>query len=258
MPTPTIEPDGPSRPPQKFGDRTPWEPVLAAAAVIAILLGAAALATAASLFLRWTAAIEAARTADAVAPALLGLVWLLVFQTAVIVQAVLAARAYGGTPKRVLSLVRTGREVRAVAAAVSALGAFAAIYGAIVFAVDRPAVLQDLAPAVALARSDTWLLALAVIGIGAPLSEELVFRGFLFPALAKSRLGVAGAAVVATLGWTALHAGYSVYGLVEVFLVGLFFCWLTVRTGSLWVSICCHAIYNTAIVLALRWLPIPL
>ena len=34
-----------------------------------------------------------------------------------------------------------------------------------------------------------WLLALLVIGVGAPLSEELLFRGFLQSALAQSRLG---------------------------------------------------------------------
>lgn len=256
---PTTEPDRSSRrPPQKFGDRTPWRPVSAGAAVIAILSGAAAVATAVSLLLRWTAVIESSPPATAVAPALLGLVWLVVFQTAVVVQTVLVARAHGGTATRLLSLTWTGREPRAVAAAVFALGTFAAIYAAIVFAVDRPAIVQDLATAATLARSEVWLLALVAIGIGAPFSEEVLFRGFLFPALSKSRLGLAGAAVVSTAGWTALHAGYSVYGLVEVCLVGLFFCWLTVRTGSLWVPILCHAIYNTAIVLGLRWLPIPL
>jgi membrane protease YdiL (CAAX protease family) len=42
-----------------------------------------------------------------------------------------------------------------------------------------------------------------------------------------------------------------------VVLIGFYFSWLLVRTGSLWVPIFCHATYNTALVLALRYLPLP-
>ncbi len=90
-------------------------------------------------------------------------------------------------------------------------------------------------------------LALLAIGIGAPLSEELLFRGFLFSGLAKSRLGLVGAAVLTALLWTSLHHGYSIFGLIEVLAIGLYFSWLLVRTGSLWVTMFCHAVYNTVI-----------
>ena len=49
----------------------------------------------------------------------------------------------------------------------------------------------DLRPFVRL-FGDQWVLALLVVGLGAPLSEELLFRGFLLSALARSRLGFAG------------------------------------------------------------------
>ena len=49
----------------------------------------------------------------------------------------------------------------------------------------------DLRPFVRL-FGEQWVLALLVVGIGAPLSEELLFRGFLLSALARSRLGFAG------------------------------------------------------------------
>ena len=52
----------------------------------------------------------------------------------------------------------------------------------------------DLRPFVRHAQRAEWVLALLVVGIGAPLSEELLFRGFLLSALARSRLGFAGAA----------------------------------------------------------------
>jgi membrane protease YdiL (CAAX protease family) len=102
-----------------------------------------------------------------------------------------------------------------------------------------------------------WPLAAAVLGIGAPLSEELLFRGFLLSALAKTRLGFWGAAVVSALGWTTMHAGYSLAGLVEVFAIGMLLSWLLWRTGSLRVTIFCHAIYNSLIVLALKLVDLP-
>jgi len=103
----------------------------------------------------------------------------------------------------------------------------------------------------------TALAALAVIGIGAPLSEELLFRGFLFSGLAKSRLRILGTALLTAALWTALHYGYSLFGLIEVFAIGLYFSWLLVRTGSTWVTIFCHAVYNTVVGLVLYSVTLP-
>jgi membrane protease YdiL (CAAX protease family) len=115
----------------------------------------------------------------------------------------------------------------------------------------------DLKPFVGFMTGPDWLLALLVIGVGAPLSEELLFRGFLQSALAGSRLGFAGASLVSTILWTALHASYTPFGIAQVFLIGLFFCWLLWRTGSLWVAIFCHALYNSLVVVVLRYVPLP-
>ena len=94
--------------------------------------------------------------------------------------------------------------------------------------------------------------AFIVLAIGAPLSEELLFRGFLTGVLCRSWLGYSGAGLVATLGWTGLHWGYSPVGLIEVVLAGLIFSWALWRTRSIIVPIACHAIYN-AIVLVVLW-----
>lgn len=241
----------------KFGAQMNWPAGLGVLAVLAILLASAAIATGVTA-LYYDDPIAIGERGGALTRSLRGLVWLLVFQVAVISQTLAAARCFGGEPMRALSLGWPRSAIPTIAAATAALGVFAAAYTAVVLALDRAAVMRDLAPAAELARSDLWLLALAAIGIGAPVAEEVLFRGFLLPVLAKSPLRLAGAMIVTTLAWTALHAGYSVYGLVEVFAVGMFFSWLVVQTGSLWVPILCHAIYNTAIVLALRWLPIPL
>ena len=64
-------------------------------------------------------------------------------------------------------------------------------------------------------------------------------------------------AALSTALWTALHANYSAVGIAEVFVIGVFFSWLIWRTGSLRVAIFCHALYNSLIVVALRYVPLP-
>ena len=54
-----------------------------------------------------------------------------------------------------------------------------------------------------------------------------------------------------------LHIGYTAIGIIEVSLIGLFFSWLLWRTGSLRVAIFCHAVYNSLIVLSLRFVDLP-
>ncbi|MCP4781675.1 MAG: CPBP family intramembrane metalloprotease [Hyphomicrobium sp.] len=105
--------------------------------------------------------------------------------------------------------------------------------------------IKDMKPFQELIHSNAIWLILFVICIGAPLSEELLFRGFLFSALSKTSLGLIGTAILTSLLWTAMHADYSTFALIEVLFMGFYFSWLLVRTGSLWVPIFCHAANNT-------------
>ncbi len=118
-------------------------------------------------------------------------------------------------------------------------------------------VLTDLGPMWPLMKGEYWWLMALVAVIGAPLSEEFVFRGFLQSALAKSALGFWGAALITNTAWTALHAGYTMTGLVDVFIAGLVFSWLLWRTGSLWVPVICHGLYNGLIFAVLSVLEMP-
>lgn len=131
------------------------------------------------------------------------------------------------------------------------------VLSALMWAIDPKRVLGDLTVYAGLVRSEAWWLAVLVIVIGAPVMEELMFRGFLFPALAKGPFGLGGAAVASSAAWAALHAGYSVMGLIEVFAVGLYFTWLLLRTGSLWVPMFCHAAYNLSVLALLMAVDIP-
>jgi membrane protease YdiL (CAAX protease family) len=177
-------------------------------------------------------------------------------QVLVIALTLLAAMLFSGRARDVLALHPAPGGWRTYAGAFLAMVALQLVLAAIEVGF-RHDVATDLRPFVGLARGPDWPLTAAVVGIGAPLSEELLFRGFLLSALARSRLGFWGAAIVSTLLWSGLHAGYSLAGLAEVFVIGLFFSWLVWRTGSLRVAIACHATYNSLIVLALRFVDLP-
>lgn len=103
-------------------------------------------------------------------------------------------------------------------------------------------------------RSDWWPLAVVMAVVFAPLWEELTFRGFLLSALAQTRLGFWGAALITNTAWTALHWNYSVAGLIAVFTAGSILTWLLWRSGSIRVPIAAHAIVNLFAVGFAIWL----
>jgi len=180
-----------------------------------------------------------------------------VWQVLVVVLTVLSSTFFRGRVCDVLALRTATGGWRAYAGAVLALVGLQIVLAVVQQGLLKHDVMTDLRPFVNLIRGPEWALTAMVVGIGAPLSEELLFRGFLLSALAHTALGFWGAAVVATLLWTGLHAGYSLVGIIEVFIIGMFFSWLLWRTGSLRVAIFCHALYNSAIVLALRFVDLP-
>ena len=81
-------------------------------------------------------------------------------------------------------------------------------------------------------------------GHGAPLSEELLMRGFLFSTLQETPVGTAGAAVITSTVWTALHPNVPWYAVASAFIFGLMLVYARVRTGSLWTCILAHAMFN--------------
>jgi membrane protease YdiL (CAAX protease family) len=96
-----------------------------------------------------------------------------------------------------------------------------------------------------------FLLAAGLI-IGAPLAEEIIFRGQIFAALSQTPLGLSGAALVTSALWAGIHLPTQpIYVVGLLFLMGLLLCWLLVRFGSLWVTIVCHAAWNALSVLTL-------
>ncbi len=105
-----------------------------------------------------------------------------------------------------------------------------------------PPSIQDVARLLTAAHPP-WLQAyLLVLAVGlAPLFEETVFRGILLPLLAR-RFGV-GAGVLLT---SALFAGIHMhlYSTAPLFVIAVGFALAYVYTGSLWVPVTMHALFN--------------
>lgn len=89
-----------------------------------------------------------------------------------------------------------------------------------------------------------FLLVFPSVAIGAPLAEEVIFRGQLFSALSSTRIGIAGATLVTATVWSLLHVTEPWLSIALIFMMGLAFGWMMYRFGSLWVTIICHGAWN--------------
>ena len=99
-----------------------------------------------------------------------------------------------------------------------------------------------------------WLLIIGVVVVAGPVTEELVFRGFIFSMLIKTRIGFIGAAVITSSLWSLMHGHYNWQVLVGLFIFGVGLSYIVWRTGSLWPAIVSHGANNlvSAVVLFMR------
>jgi membrane protease YdiL (CAAX protease family) len=93
----------------------------------------------------------------------------------------------------------------------------------------------------ALSPRDLIMLLVLVAGL-VPFAEELFFRGMLYPLL-RSRMGPL-AAIVANAALFSL-AHFIPLLIPGLFVVGLFLAYLRERSGSIWPSVCLHALQNS-------------
>ncbi|MEN0066631.1 MAG: CPBP family intramembrane glutamic endopeptidase [Myxococcota bacterium] len=93
--------------------------------------------------------------------------------------------------------------------------------------------------------SENWTMVLAV-AIGAPVSEELLFRGYLWRLVERA----SGSSIVAFALTTVLFALYHVDPIHVVALLptAAFLGWLRLRSNSLWPAIIAHFVNNAAAV----------
>jgi membrane protease YdiL (CAAX protease family) len=100
--------------------------------------------------------------------------------------------------------------------------------------------------------SDAYLTVAFAVTLG-PLMEELFFRGFLYPVIAR-RLGVAWGILLTALPFGLIHAvqyGYAWGAVLIIFLVGVVLTAVRARTKSVASSFLAHVGYNgTLMILA--------
>ena len=100
------------------------------------------------------------------------------------------------------------------------------------------------APVQALQNSSTWLdfAALGVVTIAlAPLAEEILFRGILYPALKQAgfpRLALWGPSLV----FAAIHLNLASF--LPLLVLALMLTWLYKKTGNLLAPIAAHSLFN--------------
>jgi membrane protease YdiL (CAAX protease family) len=119
---------------------------------------------------------------------------------------------------------------------------FSLVYAAIVQPDEPQKVVDDLG-----ANTNTLLLvagALVVIVV-APVCEELFFRGFLYRVL-RLRMAFWAAALIDGLVFGLVHASStSLAALPILAFLGIVFCYVYERTGTLFATIAMHALNNT-------------
>lgn len=98
--------------------------------------------------------------------------------------------------------------------------------------------------AAALKYAFLWWVVFLMVGI----YEECFFRGFFLFAIAR-RLTFWPAALILSCMFAAAHLGNrgeNVFGILQVFVIGMVFCLTIRRTGSLWFAIGLHASWDWA------------
>ncbi len=181
-----------------------------------------------------------------------GFIGLFVAQSITVVVTLVLGRQRKGIPSQTLYLVAPGPWLGlAFSALAFTLGATALIFGVhALWPFDLTGAVRDF---ILIAQSTQWLIAILVLAVGAPLSEELLFRGFLLSALERSILGPVGAAVLTSALWTVIHWGYVIQAMLALFVMGLALAALVYRTGSIWHAVVAHATYNAGAFAYYRW-----
>lgn len=95
------------------------------------------------------------------------------------------------------------------------------------------------------------IITLLIVGVLAGLSEELFFRGCMQRILSKSGLGTHGSIWITAILFSAVHMQFE--GFVPRMLLGVWFGYLLVWSGSVWLPVMAHILNNLLAATAL-WL----
>jgi len=88
-----------------------------------------------------------------------------------------------------------------------------------------------------------WVL-IVFAGLIAPVTEEVIFRGYLLPSVMK-HLGYVWGVVISSVIFAMVHMVFEPMTLLIMFLLGCMLSVMYIRTKSLWPGIIFHSINNT-------------
>ena len=91
--------------------------------------------------------------------------------------------------------------------------------------------------------------------VAAPLFEETLFRGFMLPGFAPSKIGPAGAIVVTAFIWALIHTQYDLNGKIAILIFGVILGAARITTGSMVAPLSLHAFANLVATLEVILLP---
>ncbi|NLW50199.1 MAG: CPBP family intramembrane metalloprotease [Candidatus Brocadiaceae bacterium] len=173
----------------------------------------------------------------------------------------LAGGLPGAAERLGLRASRPGSFWRALGIAGAGALAFVAVGLAMVWLSQLAGRSADEFPAQPLARlisaqGPGWTLVAAAVltTVGAPMTEELLFRSVLYQPL-RSRTGPVPAALAIGVVFALLH-GYA-WGLPQLLVLSLVFTALFEQTGSLWYPILAHGLYNGITLVVVRAMSVP-
>jgi membrane protease YdiL (CAAX protease family) len=157
----------------------------------------------------------------------------------------MTAGKYGGGLRRLGVRMPDGKTFAWALAAFAGALVVAYVYGAIVdvFGIDQ--LKSDCAEQIPEGvRHTRWLLALAALVViaFAPVFEELFFRGFVFPGLARA-WGLALAIAVSGLLFSAAHLDYKSF--IPIAGVGMVFAYAYWRSGTIFTTMLAHCAFNS-------------
>lgn len=90
-----------------------------------------------------------------------------------------------------------------------------------------------------------WLFFIGVAVFG-PISEELLYRGYIIKVWAASAVGPVPGTVLLSLLWAAIHMQYDLYDMFWIVLMGVILCVSRLRTDSIVPALIVHMSWNTA------------
>ena len=108
--------------------------------------------------------------------------------------------------------------------------------------ITMPDYMQQLEEMLRISNTSSAILLISSIALIGPLTEEMLFRGFLLQSLEKNLKNVTMAVVYTAVAFMISH--FNIYWALSIFFSGFFLSFIGWKTNSIWPPFIVHAINN--------------